>query len=687
MKIDDVLVPGLSSVPYVSDRRHSLLDANVLSACGPNIGSNGERLTISFLSMNRSSLSLRLLDSIRTHLPGFAGEVLIIDNGSAPAELQTLRDALAQMPFRSRIVELGQNYGVAGGRNRTIPHVSTEWLMSLDNDIYFIKNPLPAIQRDLAITGAHFLDLPLLDPDGKTLFAMGGNLYIANDDAGVHLGAGSAVRQQEWGNGAGDAFLCTFLLGGASLLKCETFTRVGGYDEGMFVGFEDIDFSVRLFREGYKVASTTELALIHDHPPPSTNEDQSYEKKRFSRSLIEASARHLEKKYGFRIWNHGVDEWLKTRHTDLGLMETTTPEPPAGSSAPEGQHVHRPKIGLIIDTENWAFGNIARQISKWLSDRYEFLIIPMDVIDDINHVMMLTADCELVHFFWREHLTLIGTEHARQRVAAMGLTYEEFDSRFVRSKVITTSVYDHLNLEGKDVARLRPIFNERIGGYTVSSEKLRTIYQQLEGYVPPAAVIEDGVDLERFRPARLDRFLNLQRPLIVGWTGNSRWASELEDFKGFHSILLPALDRLEADGIQIQRKFADRQEGFIPHHRMVDYYNSIDLYICPSKIEGTPNPVLESMACGVPIVSTDVGIVPQAFGPLQKSLILPERSVDALVAAVKRLVQSPEQFAALSQENLASVQSWDWRTKTEQFGAFFASMLEKARRAGKAAGH
>ncbi|WZB73295.1 glycosyltransferase family 4 protein [Achromobacter xylosoxidans] len=44
---------------------------------------------------------------------------------------------------------------------------------------------------------------------------------------------------------------------------------------------------------------------------------------------------------------------------------------------------------------------------------------------------------------------------------------------------------------------------------------------------------------------------------------------------------------------------------------MPAYYNSLDLYVCPSAIEGTPNPVLEAMACGVPVISTDVGIVPK----------------------------------------------------------------------------
>lgn len=85
----------------------------------------------------------------------------------------------------------------------------------------------------------------------------------------------------------------------------------------------------------------------------------------------------------------------------------------------------------------------------------------------------------------------------------------------------------------------------------------------------------------------------------VGWAGNSKWAGELEDFKGYHSLLKPAVEQLQSEGLNIELVLADRQLGFIPHDEMVKYYSQIDVYVCPSKIEGTPNPVLESMACGV----------------------------------------------------------------------------------------
>ena len=61
----------------------------------------------------------------------------------------------------------------------------------------------------------------------------------------------------------------------------------------------------------------------------------------------------------------------------------------------------------------------------------------------------------------------------------------------------------------------------------------------------------------------------------------------------------PVVEELQSEGYPIELKLCDSNEKMIPHHEMPDWYASIDLYICMSKIEGTPNPILECMACGL----------------------------------------------------------------------------------------
>ncbi|WP_447578946.1 glycosyltransferase [Achromobacter kerstersii] len=338
----------------------------------------------------------------------------------------------------------------------------------------------------------------------------------------------------------------------------------------------------------------------------------------------------------------------------------------------------RPKVALVIDTDDWAFANIARMLETHISDKFEFKIIPSAVLECVDHIFMAAADCDLVHFFWREYLRLLESPLSRIHVERFGFPFEEFERRFL-NKPVTTSVYDHLYLDQAAREARSSFFHNQVTAYSVASKRLERIYRELPEYPPPSAVLQDGVALDMFKPSGLERFCTLPgRPVVLGWAGNSRWAAEEEDIKGFNSILMPAIDRLKSKGWNIQTRFADRQVELLPHSSMPAYYNSIDVYVCTSKFEGTPNPVLEAMACGVPVVTTDVGVIPEVFGPAQQEFIMSERSVDAVVDALTRLLAQPALFQTLSEENLRSIQSWDWKIKAQQFGVFFERVLNSA---------
>jgi predicted nucleic acid-binding Zn-ribbon protein len=108
---------------------------------------------------------------------------------------------------------------------------------------------------------------------------------------------------------------------------------------------------------------------------------------------------------------------------------------------------------------------------------------------------------------------------------------------------------------------------------------------------------------------------------------------------------------------------------------MNDYYNSIDIYVCASDNEGSPDPVLESMACGVPVISTDVGIVPEVFGKLQQNYILPERTIEQLKIKLRELAANYQIRGGLSQENLKSISNRSWEKQSVKWDTFFKSIL------------
>ena len=676
------LLPGLKSTEYVYSDLHALLDSNAGSSFGPNIGIDGSNLTITCLSMSRVFLTEKLVNSIYQHIPSFKGDVLIVDNGSTVEELSILQTLSDRFPLNIRVVELGDNFGVSGGRNKTLEHIKTEWAMFLDNDIYFINNPLLRLQKDISRLGCHFINMPLLDSDGETLFANGGNVFLDIDDDSVHVGAGSACVQEKIITYDGEGFLSTFLFGGASVIKIDSLKNLGNYDENMFIGFEDIDLSLRIYQSGMKVGTCGAISLIHDHPKPISNKDKDYEKIRFTRSILKESADYLENKWGMVFWSAPVDDWLVEKQRSFELI---TQNKGNRSQIDDNElsiicdlPLAKPRIALIIDTENWAFSNIANQIVNYLSDSYDFTIIPTEIVDNISQVIMMTKNYDITHFFWRESLRLIYDEYYINYNRTIGFDELSFKKQYLDGRIITSSVYDHLFLDEQAIKLRKTFYNDLITAYTVSSSKLYDIYSSIAEYPNPSVLAEDGVNLKLFYPIGLERFNNIEsRTLRVGWAGNSKWAGEVEDFKGYHSLLKPAVEQLQSEGLNIELVLADRQLGFIPHDEMVNYYSQIDVYVCPSKIEGTPNPVLESMACGVPVISTDVGVVNDAFGDMQKEWILPVRSKDILIDKLRDFYNKRSTvIKCLSSENLQQIKKWDWKVKSENFRTFFDKVLE-----------
>ena len=340
---------------------------------------------------------------------------------------------------------------------------------------------------------------------------------------------------------------------------------------------------------------------------------------------------------------------------------------------------NKKKIAIIYDVEGWAFHNIAKEIKKNISEKYEIDILPKSIFyENIARLMLLAQRYDLVHLLWRGMFSEIEGDYIQGFIWSLGISPEDFVKRYVSNTLITTSVYDH-NFLNKDAFWITEAFFKYSKEYTVSSKKLLDIYNKLNIDKKPAVEITDGVDLEKFKPQKLERFSNItNRTINIGWVGNSKFTDSENDadLKGVRRIIIPAIEELKKEGYNIERKFADRNEGYIPHDKMPDYYNSIDLYICASKEEGTPNPVLESMACGVPVITTDVGIVKEAFGNKQKKYILEARSKENLKKKIVNLIDNPKMFKELAEENLKQIQDWSWEKKAKQFEQFFENCLK-----------
>ncbi len=81
---------------------------------------------------------------------------------------------------------------------------------------------------------------------------------------------------------------------------------------------------------------------------------------------------------------------------------------------------------------------------------------------------------------------------------------------------------------------------------------------------------------------------------------------------------------------------------------VIAFHEALDLFVQSSEYEGTPNAVLEAMAMETPIVATEAGGTAELVSHGEHGRIVPIGQADALVAAMRQAVTSPEQSRAMA---------------------------------------
>lgn len=98
----------------------------------------------------------------------------------------------------------------------------------------------------------------------------------------------------------------------------------------------------------------------------------------------------------------------------------------------------------------------------------------------------------------------------------------------------------------------------------------------------------------------------------------------------------------------------------ISTEQMVHHYAQAAIAVVPSVYEGFGLPAGEAMACGVPVISTDGGALPEVVG--DAGLVVPAKSIDALEEAIDALLQDPawrEQLGASGKQRIDDSFCWD----------------------------
>ena len=207
-------------------------------------------------------------------------------------------------------------------------------------------------------------------------------------------------------------------------------------------------------------------------------------------------------------------------------------------------------------------------------------------------------------------------------------------------------------------------------------------------------VIPNGVDAERFRGgdgARLRAELGVPAAAaVVGTVGRISTQKAQGDFLRAAALIRdqrpdtvflivggsddPELSRrlhaLTADlGLADQVRFTGYRSD------LADVYAALDVFVLSSHWEGFGLVLVEAMAAGRPVVTTDVGPVAEVVGLEGAAVLVPPAASDRLAAAVLALLQDPERAAQVGRLGQARARRWSWDTAAGSLDDLYGRLL------------
>ena len=255
---------------------------------------NFQSIAICVLFYNKVDQTIACIESFLS-----AGVPIYVLNNASHSDARQELDAFIKPYHHVKVFDSPSNLGVGLGRNYLISRTSEDWLFFVDNDIVVeTPNWLPLLRSVQCPSSVE-----VLIPE---MFNVHDNAYALHCNVKLHWGVADfsfMPSSQDFTN---------MFPGGAAICSRELFTRLGGYDEQIFVGFEDVELAIRAYKRGKEICAMTvpSIKLVHDHQVFNDPVNLETVKIRYDLDKIAASENRIKDKLVIII-NNNWRFWAK----------------------------------------------------------------------------------------------------------------------------------------------------------------------------------------------------------------------------------------------------------------------------------------------------------------------------------------------------------------------------------------
>jgi GT2 family glycosyltransferase/glycosyltransferase involved in cell wall biosynthesis len=589
-------------------------------------------VSIVMLTWNGLAYTRACLASIWANTSGVDYQLVIVDNGSTDGTREWLR----MLPDIT-LIENAANVGFTRGNNQGMQAVPPE------HDVLLLNN-------DTIVTQAHWLarlrDVANDHPD----YGLVGCTLLRTDGALQHAGTYMPVSNF-WGYqiGGGEAYVGQYpgvrevegVVGACMYIRRDLRAAIGGLDAAFFSYFEDTDYCLRAAAAGFKVVCIGDVQVIH-HENASTKLNRADWWKMFGAAqtiFVRKWQAHYQRRYTRALFWHSL------------------------VAAPTGYATSSREFLVELDKR----GVDIRLACIFGTDYTE----PPTKDPRVDQLRTRPKDSSLIQVVYSQG-DAFTKNSGRYRI---GYTMLEADG-LPRDWVIQANQMDEVWTP------------THWGAETFASS----------GVDRPIHVVPLGFNSDYFHPGITGRRASPRYTFLSVFDWIERKAPEVllrafvEEFKRSDDVLLLLKVFNNEPHFDIRRKVAELTRGadtppivllldqHVAPHQVGCVYRSADCLLAPTRGEGWGMPILEAMACGLPVIATDWGaqreffhagvgyplrsrgLVPAvAHSPYYAGLRWADPDIDHLRHLMRYVYEHPDEARTLGAKAAAKVaEKWTW---------------------------
>ncbi len=229
--------------------------------------------------------------------------------------------------------------------------------------------------------------------------------------------------------------------------------------------------------------------------------------------------------------------------------------------------------------------------------------------------------------------------------------------------------------------------NLRYCDYFLGCNKETLKINQTWGFKGPVDYLPIGIERGNFK--RRSGF-KLNAPPVIGYVGRIEMIKGIKFLvEALNLLKMPLKFTLVGDGsltgwvksnintdlIQLEFK------SFIPHDKISEEYNKFDILVVPSITvkrwkEQFGRVLVEGMACGLPVIGTDSGAIPDVLG--DAGMIIKERAAEAIADAIKTLLSNEGKRFELIENGIKRVEKYFyWESVADKVVSVIEELTQK----------